>query len=80
MSTRALHLELVESLMIDSFLCAFRRFSARRGLPRKLVSDNAKTFKAASKEVKLIQVSKVVKNHMFNKGISWQFNVLLEAW
>ena len=80
MSTRALHLELVESLTVDSFLCAFRRFSARRGLPRKLVSDNAKTFKAASKEVKRIQVSKVVKNYMLNKSILWQFNVPLAAW
>ena len=45
--TRALHLELVDSLSLDDFLLAFRRFVARRALPNILYSDNAKTFKAA---------------------------------
>ena len=40
-STRAVHLELVESLDVDSFIRAFRKFSARRGLPATILSDNA---------------------------------------
>ena len=47
--TRAIHLELVESLSTDAFLRAMRRFTARRGVPSFIVSDNAQTFKAASK-------------------------------
>jgi len=44
-STRAVHLEITESLTVTSFLQAFRRFVSRRGLPAKFLTDNAKTFK-----------------------------------
>lgn len=44
---RGVHLELVDSLSLESFLLAFRRFSARRGLPAVIYSDNAKTFQGA---------------------------------
>ena len=43
-STRAIHLEQLPSLSTEGFLQAFRRFSSRRGLPRILISDNAKTL------------------------------------
>ena len=43
-STRAIHLELVPSLTVSTFLQALRRFAARRGLPARILSDNAKTF------------------------------------
>ena len=51
-STAAIHLELVPSLTVSTFLQAFRRFAARRGLPARILSDNAKTFKSAVQEVK----------------------------
>ena len=46
-STRAVHLELTRNLTVDSFLLAF---TSRRGLPATLITDNAKTFRGASKE------------------------------
>ena len=45
LSTRAVHLERVESLDVEAFIRSFRRFCARGGLPATLLSDNAKTFK-----------------------------------
>ena len=56
-STRAIHLELSNDLTVTSFLLAFRRFTSRRGLPSKMMSDNAKTFKAAAKEITNIRQS-----------------------
>ncbi|GFO42054.1 integrase core domain protein [Plakobranchus ocellatus] len=44
----ALHLELVDSLSVDDFILAFRRFVARRALPSIIYSDKAKTFKVAN--------------------------------
>ena len=47
-STRALHLELTESLTVASFLQALRRFTSRWELPSRLLTDIVKTFKSAS--------------------------------
>lgn len=52
--TRAIHLELTESLSLSDCLLAIRRFVARRGLPSIMYSDNAKTFIAAQTEVQKV--------------------------
>ena len=49
---RAIHLDLVPDLSTRAFLRSFRRFTARRGLPCKMLSDNGKTFQAAAKAIK----------------------------
>ena len=59
-STYAIHLELTGDLGVNSFIQAFRRFSSRRGLPLILISDNAKTSKASSKEIVKIVKSQEV--------------------
>ena len=46
---RAIHLEVVPDLTAQSFIRCFKRFTARRGFPAMMVSDNGTTFKAASK-------------------------------
>ena len=50
-TTRALHLELVPDLSTQPFLLCFKRFVNRCGIPSLVVTDNAKTFKAASKKL-----------------------------
>ena len=50
-TTRAVHLELVDSLSTEVFLLALRRFIARRGKPLRIRSDNATTFKSAADKV-----------------------------
>jgi hypothetical protein len=62
---RAVHLDLVPDMSTPAFMRSFRRFVARRGLPRKMLSDNAKTFKAAAKSV---------------KKVKWIFNVPKAPW
>lgn len=41
LTTRCCHLELVHDLTTTSFLNGLRRFISRRGIPRKILSDNA---------------------------------------
>ncbi|KAL7290920.1 hypothetical protein TKK_0015648 [Trichogramma kaykai] len=51
MLTKAVHIEVVTGLTTDDFLAAYARFTGRRGMCRIIYSDNATTFKAASKEL-----------------------------
>ena len=79
-STRAIHLELTRSLTVDAFLLAFRRFSSRRGLPSTMVSDNAKTFEAASREISKIFKSPRVLRYLAENRIKWTFIVEKATW
>ena len=49
--TRSVHLELTDSLSVPDCLLALRRFSARRGLPSVMYSDNAKTFTSVANKL-----------------------------
>ncbi|GFW27392.1 integrase catalytic domain-containing protein [Trichonephila clavipes] len=47
LATKAVHIEAVGDLTTDSFIAALRRFSARRGAPRHIYSDNGTNFVGA---------------------------------
>ena len=79
-STRAVHLELVPCLSVSSFLQAIRRFVSRRGLSSRLITDNAKTFKSASKEVKNILRSSEIQREMASRGLQWEFIIEKAPW
>ncbi|XP_055941720.1 uncharacterized protein LOC129971768 [Argiope bruennichi] len=81
--TRSVHLELVGDLTTDTFLLTFRRFISRRGLCSVVVSDNARTFKRAELEIKLIWNvlnHADVKNFYSANGIKWKYIVERAAW
>ena len=74
-STRAVHLELATDLSADVFIRCLRRFTARRGLPEIIVSDNAKTFKSAAKVLTKVFSYPSVKRFLANRRISWKFHM-----
>ena len=75
--TKAVHLELVGDLSIDSFLAAFRRFTNRRGRPKKFYSDNGRNFIGAQRELRTIISSPLAKQkiqaHCQPDQIVWHF-------
>ena len=80
MATRAIHLELVDSLSVETFICAFRRFVGRRGLPAKMLSDNAKTFKSAAKEIRKLVTAPKLFEVLAVQGVKWQFITERSPW
>lgn len=81
--TRAVHLELVSDLTTDAFLLAFKRFIARRGICSVIYSDNAKTFKKAEKDLKLLWTfmnGKPLQELFTDKRITWKYIVERAAW
>ena len=73
--TRAVHLDVVLDQSTETFIRCLKRFSARRGLPTKFISDNGKTFKAAAKYLKTVFKDGEVKEYFTGLGTDWIFNV-----
>ena len=71
--TRAVHLELVCDLSVDSFLLAFRRFVSRKSLPTLMVSDNASTYLAAAEEIKELLESVDLREALGRQHVTWSF-------
>ena len=49
LTDRAIHIEAAYSMSTDSFLCVLRKFIARRGKPRRILSDNGANFVGAAR-------------------------------
>ena len=78
--TRAVHLEVVSDLATPTFVNCLRRFCARRGTPVRIVSDNAKTFKATSKLLNKLLSETEVRDFFVSKRIIWRFNLERSPW
>ena len=76
-TTRAVHIEKLNSLDTESFLNCFRRFIARRGQPEKVFTDNGTNFVGAEAELKkcMKEMSKEeIKQYATKNSIKWHFN------
>jgi hypothetical protein len=67
-------------LTTSAFIRSLKRFSARRGLPKKFVSDNGKTFKAAAKAVDAIMRDKDTQEYLSGVKVEWLFNLERAPW
>jgi hypothetical protein len=70
MSSKAVHLELISDCSTESFLSALKRFVSRRGKPRYIHSDNAKTFVGAEAELQQMLKSTKFQTHVVNPLIN----------
>ncbi|XP_064631691.1 uncharacterized protein LOC135489981 [Lineus longissimus] len=76
LNTRAVHLEVAESLDTSSFLNALRRFTGRRGQPSDIWSDNGTNFVGRQRELKeaLAEWNQhQIDRELLQKGIRWHF-------
>ena len=77
LAVRAVHIEVLSSMDSDSFINAFRRFCARRGIPSKVRSDQGTNFVGAlaelRKEFKNIDKKSVVRTAR-DMNVDWEFN------
>ncbi|XP_056879986.1 uncharacterized protein LOC130520291 [Takifugu flavidus] len=71
MSSRAVHIEVIESLDTSSCINALRRFFALRGPAKSLLSDRGTNFIRASKE---LGMDRTMQQYLQDQGCSWQFN------
>ena len=76
MNTRAIHIEVVESMDSSSFINALRRFFAVRGPVKQLRSDCGTNFVGACRELEIDSkgCNKEVSNYLTDQGCVWLFN------
>ena len=76
MTTRAIHIEVLDGMDTDSFMNALRRFISRRGQPKSITSDNGGNFVGSNKELasglKELQHEKIY-GQLLDKEIVWKF-------
>ncbi|KAK3506465.1 hypothetical protein QTP70_000933 [Hemibagrus guttatus] len=77
MSTRAIHIELIDCMDSSTFINALRRFFALRGPAKQIRSDCGTNFVGACKELEIVLTDSQqpsVKRYLGGEGCSWVFN------
>lgn len=74
LSTRAVHLEVIETMSTSSFINAFRRFLSIRGPIKHLRSDRGTNFIGACRELHLNTDDPELKNFLKEQDCTWTFN------
>ena len=74
LTTRAVHIELVESMSSSSFINALRRFIGLRGNVTEFRSDQGTNFIGATEDLGIETIRGPVKNFLDQSRIKWIFN------
>ena len=72
-TSRAVHLEVVTDLTVETILLSFRRFTNRRSVPKTVVSDNASTYLAAADELQWLRQSDHLTELLGKQGVLRHF-------
>lgn len=79
-ATRAIHVDLVPDSSANSFIHCLRHFTSRRGVPRKIISDNSKTFVSSSKMLTDLSNHPEVETFLADQRVIWSFNLEKAPW
>jgi hypothetical protein len=75
--TRAVHLELVDSMEADDFIMVLRCFVSRRGKPKEMFSDNGTNFVGAMRELQdslqELNENDSLHSYLLKSSIQWHF-------
>ncbi|XP_041450263.1 uncharacterized protein LOC121404600 [Drosophila obscura] len=74
LTVRAVHIELANSLSTDAFMLMLEMFVARRGVPKRIVSDNGTNFRGASRLLQE-EIARISSDELETKypEIEWSF-------
>ena len=78
--TRAVHLKSPGSMLTEELKYTLKEFIAGRGIPKTIINDNAKTFKAASNWLKTIVHDEDFFNFLNLHRTEWKFNMSTAPW
>ncbi|XP_060066109.1 uncharacterized protein LOC132546414 [Ylistrum balloti] len=82
LSTRAVHIEILEDMSASSFINALRRFTSVRGDVRQFHSDRGTNFVGSTDSLKIDAINVedgIAKRHLYQTGVTWIFNTPLSS-
>ena len=74
-TARAVHLEVTPNLSPHAFLRSLHRFISRRGVPHLIVSDNFKSFKTVSGQLRTLFEAPEIIALLREFRMKWRFNL-----
>ncbi|XP_014676742.1 PREDICTED: uncharacterized protein LOC106816632 [Priapulus caudatus] len=77
LTTRAIHIEVVEDMSSSAFINSVRRFVAIRGNVKEFRSDRGTNFVGATRSLRIDTVNvedSPVKKYLYESGVTWIFN------
>ena len=75
MNSRAVHLEIAETMDTSSCINAIRRFVCRRGQVKEMTSDNGSNLCGADREQAIQEFDQEkINTWASNRGITWKYN------
>ena len=72
--THAIHLELVPSMSVPTFILTLRSFSGRKASAQTINSDNARTFKQTEKFLQNLYSSPQIQDFLFGQRTRWNYS------
>ncbi|XP_053964298.1 uncharacterized protein LOC128867221 [Anastrepha ludens] len=74
LTSRAVHIEIAASLSTETFLLMLKLFVCRRGVPKRIVSDNGTNFRGASRAL-ISEIERVSSDDLERRHpqIEWSF-------
>ncbi len=78
--SRAVYIDLLPDLTVEEMIDSLKEFIARRGRPDRIYSDNASTFKAGDKWLKLVMKEEKIHDYLAQHHIDWRFNPSRAPW
>ena len=78
--TRAIYLELPATMETREFLLTLKRLFARRGTPKKIYSDNWRTFVGAARWIRTVTEDERIQDFLAGEEIKRQLNRSRTPW
>ena len=78
--TRVIHIEVTPGLIAQASIHCLQRFVARRGIPELIISDSAKTFKAAATQPTKVFKDPYLMSFLLERKILWKLNLERAPW
>ena len=79
-TSRAVYFTTIWNLGTSNIIEKLNEFIAARIRPRKIISDNAQTFIAASEFINKLRRSQELHNYLSDQGIIWEFILAKCPW